>query len=179
MALFKKKLTLDEILAGIDNLSDEEKLKLGEQLKELYKADDEPETEENYEENGNEEVEESAEGEENAEGEEGKETDGETGQESEDGGSEETEPEAEPEAEEETSEGEEHIEKEMEEFSAIRADIAELKKVVAAIAARFDADSDNEEDGEDIAWGVGAKEAKADTPPESETEKCRRKYFNF
>ena len=185
MALFKKKLTLDEILAGIDNLSDEEKLKLGEQLKELYKADDEPETEENYEENGNEEVEENAEGEENVEGEEGKETDGETGQESEDGGSEESEPEpepepeAEPEAEEEISEGEEHIEKEMEEFSAIRADIAELKKVVAAIAARFDADSDNEEEGEDIAWGVGAKEAKADTPPESETEKCRRKYFNF
>lgn len=179
MALFKKKLTLDEILAGIDNLSDEEKLKLGEQLKGLYKADNEPETEEN----GNEEVEESAEGEENAEGEEGEGTDGETGQESEDGGSEENEPEpepeAEPEAEEETSEGEEHIEKEMEEFSAIRADISELKKVVAAIAARFDADSDNEEEGENIAWGVGAKEAKADTPPESETEKCRRKYFNF
>lgn len=176
MALFKKKLTLDEILAGIDNLSDDEKLKFGEQMKELYKAEDEPETEESYPED---------EGEESAENEEGAESEGLEESEEGDDGDETAEEEdvdtveSEPEAEEEASESEEHIEKETEELAAIRTDIAELKKVVASIAARFDADADNEEDGEDIAWGVGAKEAKVDTPTESETEKCRRKYFNF
>lgn len=44
MALFgKKKLSLDEILAGIDNLSDEEKAKLKAKMDDLYKAEDERE----------------------------------------------------------------------------------------------------------------------------------------
>jgi hypothetical protein len=44
MAIFgKKKLTLDEILEGIANLSDEDKAKIGEKMKDLYKAEDERE----------------------------------------------------------------------------------------------------------------------------------------
>lgn len=43
MAFFKKKLSLDEILKGIDNLSDEEKAELGVKMKDLYKAEDERE----------------------------------------------------------------------------------------------------------------------------------------
>lgn len=44
MALFgKKKLSLDEILAGIDNLSDEEKAQLKAKMDDLYKAEDERE----------------------------------------------------------------------------------------------------------------------------------------
>jgi hypothetical protein len=41
MAIFgKKKLTLDEILEGVNNLSEEEKKALGEKMKDLYKAED-------------------------------------------------------------------------------------------------------------------------------------------
>lgn len=40
MALFNKKLSLDEILKGIDNLSDEEKEKVKEKVEDLYKAED-------------------------------------------------------------------------------------------------------------------------------------------
>lgn len=43
MALFNKKLSLDEILKGIDNLSDEEKEKVKEKVADLYKAEDERE----------------------------------------------------------------------------------------------------------------------------------------
>lgn len=44
MAIFgKKKLTLDEILEGIKDLSDEDKAKIGEKMKDLYKAEDERE----------------------------------------------------------------------------------------------------------------------------------------
>jgi cell division protein FtsL len=43
MALFKKKLSLDEILEGIANLSDEEKAQIGEKMKDLYKSEDERE----------------------------------------------------------------------------------------------------------------------------------------
>lgn len=44
MAIFgKKKLTLDEILEGIKDLSDEDKAKIGEKMKDLYKSEDERE----------------------------------------------------------------------------------------------------------------------------------------
>lgn len=44
MALFgKKKLSLDEILKGINDLSEEDKAKLGDHMKDLYKAEDERE----------------------------------------------------------------------------------------------------------------------------------------
>lgn len=43
MALFKKGLTLDEILKGIDGLSDEEKEKVHAKMQDLYKAEDERE----------------------------------------------------------------------------------------------------------------------------------------
>lgn len=43
MSLFKKKPTLDEILSGIDQLSDEEKEKVHAKMQDLYKAEDERE----------------------------------------------------------------------------------------------------------------------------------------
>lgn len=44
MAIFgKKKLTLDEILEGVKNLSEDEKKALGEKMEDLYKAEDERE----------------------------------------------------------------------------------------------------------------------------------------
>ena len=43
MSIFKKKLTLDDILKGIDNLSEEEKAKVHAKMQDLYKAEDERE----------------------------------------------------------------------------------------------------------------------------------------
>lgn len=43
MALFGKKLSLDEILKGIDGLSDEDKAKVKSKMEDLYKAEDERE----------------------------------------------------------------------------------------------------------------------------------------
>lgn len=41
--MFGKKLSLDEILRGIDNLSDEDKEKVADKMSDLYKAEDERE----------------------------------------------------------------------------------------------------------------------------------------
>ena len=41
--MFGKKITLDDILKGIDNLSDEEKEKVRDKMADLYKAEDERE----------------------------------------------------------------------------------------------------------------------------------------
>lgn len=41
--MFGKKITLDDILKGIDNLSDEEKAKVRDKMADLYKAEDERE----------------------------------------------------------------------------------------------------------------------------------------
>ena len=43
MGLFNKKLSLDDILKGIDDLTDEEKAKVKEKVEDLYKAEDERE----------------------------------------------------------------------------------------------------------------------------------------
>lgn len=43
MSIFKKKLTLDDILKGIDSLSEEEKAKVHAKMQDLYKAEDERE----------------------------------------------------------------------------------------------------------------------------------------
>lgn len=69
--MFGKKITLDDILKGIDNLSDEEKEKVRDKMADLYKAEDEMEidkverekadTDEKADEKGEEEDEESEE----------------------------------------------------------------------------------------------------------------------
>lgn len=69
--MFGKKITLDDILKGIDNLSDEEKEKVRDKMADLYKAEDEREidkvekekadTDEKADEKGEEEDEESEE----------------------------------------------------------------------------------------------------------------------
>ena len=69
--MFGKKITLDDILKGIDNLSDEEKEKVRDKMADLYKAEDEreidkverekAETDEKADEKGEEEDEESEE----------------------------------------------------------------------------------------------------------------------
>ena len=46
MSLFKKKPTLDEILSGIDQLSDKDKEKVYAKMQDLYKAEDEGEVDE-------------------------------------------------------------------------------------------------------------------------------------
>lgn len=43
MSIFKKKLTLDDILKGIDDLPEEEKAKVHAKMQDLYKAEDERE----------------------------------------------------------------------------------------------------------------------------------------
>lgn len=51
--MFGKKLSLDEILRGIDNLSDDEKEKVADKMADLYKAEDEREIDKIEEEKAN------------------------------------------------------------------------------------------------------------------------------
>lgn len=187
MALFgKKKITLDEILSSLEGLTDEERASLKDKLEDLYKAEDEreidkieaekasdSETEEEKEEGVSEESEEI-----------GKDVD-ELEEEAAEGGN----PEAE-EAIEEKDEGEEpeteteteekaETEEHNDDISALYAMVADLKKTVEALAARFDADAKNEEEDPFEAFGSTPSNYGGEAKEASDVEKMKAKYWNL
>lgn len=190
MGLFgKKKLSADEIIAGIEALSDEE---LARVKWALGGADEEP-TEQTAE-----EAPEAAEAE----------TDG-TESEDPTPTTEPEEPAAEPAAEESAeappaepaaaepgaetpaedapTEGEpaEEATEEPEKGAAsddiaqIRAEVAKLTETVAALAARLDADAENNETDEEEPFGLAAGANGHEAPVEDELEAARKKHWNF
>lgn len=185
MALFgKKKITLDEILSSLEDLTDEERVSLKDKLEDLYKAEDEreidkieaekasdSETEEDKEEDVSEESEEI-----------GKDVD-----ELEEEAAEEGNPEAE-EAIEEKDEGEEpepeteeeaETEEHHDDTSALYAMVADLKKTVEALAARLDADAKNEEEDPFEAFGSTPSNYGGEVKEASDVEKMKAKYWNL
>ena len=182
MKLFgKKKLSLDEILAGIEALSDEDKERL---RLELGGADEES-TEESAEApteepSGTEQAEETPAGEEPPENPE------------EEAPAEQTEPAASEQSEEDPhTEGEESMpppeelseeraEKEGDGLAALRAEMAELSKTVEALAARIGADAENNggtDKGE--AFGLAADTNGHEAPEEDDLDRAIRKHWNF
>ena len=184
MALFKKKISLDDIVAALSELTPEEK----EQIKAMLDGTTEEEaTEEPVEETETEEVEEVA----TEEPTEEAPTEDETATETapvEDAPTEEAPEEEAVEEEmvdEEVPETHEETATEVEEpkkddTSELYAMIADLKKTVEALAARINADAENEgEKDETEEFGITPNNFGGNTPPESDLEKIKAKYWNL
>ena len=177
MLFGKRKLSLDDILNGIDALSDEDKERLrwelggSEQPPEETPAEqpaeaptEEPATEETP---ANEPAE-PAEEEPSAE-------------EAEEPAPEEN-PTEEP-TEQPTEEPVEEVDKaegEADELADIRAEMAEMKKTLEALAARLDADAENKTEEEPTEpFGVAAGATGNEAPKESDLERAKKKYWNI
>lgn len=184
MALFKKKMSLDEIVAALAELSPEEK----EQIKAMLDGTSEEEvTDEPIEETKTEEVEESP----TEEPTEETHTEDETATETapvdevptEEAPVEETVEEKM--VEEEVSVTSEEAAAEVEEpnkddASELYQMIADLKKTVEALAARINADAENEGQEEEAEeFGITPNNFGGNTPPESDLDKIKAKYWNL
>lgn len=75
----------------------------------------------------------------------------------------------------------EHLEEEKKEapdhYTELRAEIDNLKEVIASLTARLDADKDNEDDKPE--FGLEAKETGKATDGTSDLEKAKSKYWAF
>lgn len=190
MSLFKKKkLTLDEILESLSNLTDEEKASLKDKLDNLYKAEDEREIDKIEEDKADDatEADEKAEEKDEESEEIGKDVD-ELEEEAE--ADEESEPEEEseeateePEAEEPTPEQTADEEAETEEHHADTKELytmlAELKKSVEALAARINAEEANEEEDPFKEFGIAPGDFGKEAEDEGDVEKMKSKYWNL
>lgn len=181
MSLFSKKLTLDDILKGIDSLSDDDKRALRAKIEDLDKAEDEreidkieeekatdPETEEDKGEDVNEESEEI-----------GKDVD-EIEEEAAEDGDPVAEAAEEEKAEEETEEKE--TEDHHDDTAKLYEMVSDLKKTVEALAARMDADAENgkeEEEDPFSEFGISPKDYGTEDEESSEVEKMKAKYWNM
>jgi hypothetical protein len=187
MALFnKKKITLDEIVAALEEMTPEDKAALKAML------DDTPAEEEAPAEETTEEVTETEETEdapvvEEAPTEEIEESTND-GEETPTPDDVEAQTEAPVEAEEEApveeavteevAETEENTDKG--EISELYAMLADLKKTVEALAARINADDENEgNEDESEAFGITPNNFGGDTHQESDVEKMKAKYWSF
>lgn len=189
MALFnKKKITLDEIVAALNEMTPEDKAALKAML------DDSPADEEAPAEETTEEVTETEETEdapvvEEAPTEEIEESTND-GEETPTPDDVEAQTEAPVEAEEETpveeavteevaeAEAEENTDKG--ELSELYAMLDDLKKTVEALAARINADDENEgNEDESEAFGITPNNFGGDTHQESDVEKMKAKYWSF
>lgn len=64
-------------------------------------------------------------------------------------------------------------------IAQIRAEVAKLTETVAALAARLDADAENGKTDEGEAFGLGADSNGHEAPVEDELEAARKKHWNF
>ena len=186
MSLFKKKISLDDIVAAFSEMTPEEK----EQLKAMLDGTTEEEaTDETTEETTTEteEVEEVPTEEPTEEAPTEEETVEETAPVDEAPTEEAPEEEAVEEemVEEEVPETPEETTPEVDEpnkddTSELYAMIADLKKTVEALAARINADAENEgEEDETEAFGITPNNFGGNTPPESDLDKIKAKYWNL